>query len=314
MHHLTVTLDIELVGDAHRADRSHAAEIVAAEVEQHQMLRPLFRIGKELLLERLVFVRGCAARPGAGDRPDGDGAVAHADQDLGARARDGEAAVVEIIEERCRVHPAQRAVERKRRQRKRRLETLREHDLEDVAGENVIFGASNHRLEFFRRRVRFRRDMELAAVIIRGLLVERLVEIVDHGGEAVDCSRKRELCRSAGLGPNGSDDRQRVLESVEYHDETRADQDAIGNADRVRPGRRQLLQEPHDVVAEITEQAGRHRGQSLRKLDPAFREQGAQRGKWPLAAWHKSLGIRSRRPVDLGPGPVHPPDQVRIET
>ena len=79
-----------------RADLGDAADVVAAEVEQHQVLGAFLGIGEQLLLQRLVLVRGRAARAGAGDRPDGDGAVAHAHQDLGARADDREAAEVEV--------------------------------------------------------------------------------------------------------------------------------------------------------------------------------------------------------------------------
>ena len=59
-----------------RADLGDAADIVAAEIEQHQMLGALLRIGEKLRLERLVLVRRRAAPPRAGDRADGDDAAA----------------------------------------------------------------------------------------------------------------------------------------------------------------------------------------------------------------------------------------------
>ncbi len=76
MHHLAVALDEELVGDLDGADLGDAADIVAAEVEQHQVLGALLRIGQQLGFERLVLVRRRAARTRAGDRADGDRAVA----------------------------------------------------------------------------------------------------------------------------------------------------------------------------------------------------------------------------------------------
>ena len=76
MHDVAVALDEELVGDLDGADLGDAADIVAAEIEQHQMLGALLRIGEQFLFERLVFVRRRAARARAGDRADGHGAIA----------------------------------------------------------------------------------------------------------------------------------------------------------------------------------------------------------------------------------------------
>ena len=70
-----------------RADLGDAADIVAAEVEQHQMFGALLGVGEKLVGERPVLVRRRAARPRAGDRPDRDFAVAHPDQDFRATSR-----------------------------------------------------------------------------------------------------------------------------------------------------------------------------------------------------------------------------------
>ena len=72
VHDVAVALDEELVGDLDGADLGDAADIVAAEIEQHQMLGALLRIGEQFLFQRLVLVRRRAARPRAGDRADGD--------------------------------------------------------------------------------------------------------------------------------------------------------------------------------------------------------------------------------------------------
>ena len=165
MHDVAVALDEELVGDLDGADLGDAADVVAAEVEQHQVLGALLRIGEQLLLQRLVLVRRRAARPRAGDRADRHRAVAHAHQDLRARAGDREAAEVEEVEERRRIDPAQRAVERERRQRERRLEALRQHHLEDVAGQRCIpWRARTIALVFGGRGVGLRRHVERAGI------------------------------------------------------------------------------------------------------------------------------------------------------
>ena len=188
---MAVALDEELVGDLHGADLGDAADIVAAEIEQHQVLGALLRVGEQAILVGLVLVRGLAARHGAGDRADRDRAVAHAHQDLGARARDREAAEVEEEQERRRIDPAQRAVERKRRQRERRLEALREHDLKDVAGRDVFLGAGDHRLELVRRRVGGRRHGEGTGRRAGRFLVERAVERIDDRGEPLRGAAER---------------------------------------------------------------------------------------------------------------------------
>ena len=85
-----------------RADLGDAADVVPAEVEEHQVLGALLGVGEQLGLERVVLLRRAAARPGAGDRADGDLAVLDPHQDLRARAGDGEAAEVEVVEVRAR--------------------------------------------------------------------------------------------------------------------------------------------------------------------------------------------------------------------
>ena len=70
VHDVAVALDEELIGDLDGADLRDAADVVAPEIEQHQMLGALFRIGQQFLFQRLVFVRRRATRARAGDRAD----------------------------------------------------------------------------------------------------------------------------------------------------------------------------------------------------------------------------------------------------
>ena len=58
----------ELVGDLDRADLGHAAHIVAAEVEQHQVLGALLGVGEQFLASALSSAGVAPRRPGAGDR------------------------------------------------------------------------------------------------------------------------------------------------------------------------------------------------------------------------------------------------------
>ena len=102
MHHVAVVLEKKLVGDANAAERCDAARIVPPEVEQHQVLGALLRVGQKLFAEALVLLRRFSARSRAGDRTDGHVAIAHANQDLRARTDDRKTVEVEEIEETAR--------------------------------------------------------------------------------------------------------------------------------------------------------------------------------------------------------------------
>ena len=95
MHDLAVALDHEALGHLDRARRRHPADVVATEVQQHEVLGPLLGIGQQLGLEGAVLGRGLAAGAGARQRPDGDAAVLEPDEDLRAGSRQLEAAEVE---------------------------------------------------------------------------------------------------------------------------------------------------------------------------------------------------------------------------
>src|ERR1700722_562748 len=95
---MAVTLDEETVGHLDRADLGDATDVVAAEIEQHEMLRSLLRVGQKFCRQSFVLSRTCAAWAGAGNRADHHFAVAYAHQDFGARADDLKAAEIEEAE------------------------------------------------------------------------------------------------------------------------------------------------------------------------------------------------------------------------
>ncbi len=94
VHDVGVALDRELLVRVDRADLRHPAHIVAAEIEQHQVLGPFLGIGEQLLLQGLVLGRRGAAGPGPRDRANRHLAVADPHHDLGTGADDLEAAPV----------------------------------------------------------------------------------------------------------------------------------------------------------------------------------------------------------------------------
>ncbi len=108
VHHLAVALDEELIGDAHAADAGHTARIVAAEIEEHQMLGPLLRIGEQFLRERPVLGGGSRPAARARDGADRHDAIAHRTRISGEEQTIWKASKsIEVAEERRRVGPPQ---------------------------------------------------------------------------------------------------------------------------------------------------------------------------------------------------------------
>lgn len=98
-HDVAVAFDDEFLGRAHGADPGHAAHVVAAQIQQHQVLGQFLRIGQQVGLVRAVLFRRGPAGPGARDGSDRDLPVKDAHQDLGAGADHLKAAEVEIEHE-----------------------------------------------------------------------------------------------------------------------------------------------------------------------------------------------------------------------
>ena len=115
-----------------------AAEVVAAEVDQHHVLGPLLGVVDQALGEAAVLLLVCAARVGAGDRPRLDPVAADLDQRLRRGAGDLEVAELEEVHVGRGVDRAQAAVDREGLDRRRRREALRGDDLEGVAGVDVL--------------------------------------------------------------------------------------------------------------------------------------------------------------------------------
>ena len=94
VHDVAVALDEELAGDLNGADLRHPANVVAAEVQQHQVFGPLLGVFEQSLGKRLIFCLGRPARRCSCNGPDRHFIVAHAYQDFGAGAHQGKVAEV----------------------------------------------------------------------------------------------------------------------------------------------------------------------------------------------------------------------------
>ena len=84
MHNVAVAFDEEAIGDVDAADGRDVADIVTAKIEQHEVFGEFLGIVQERCRQRIVLGLGLAPRTRAGDRSNGDLALAQTHQDLGA--------------------------------------------------------------------------------------------------------------------------------------------------------------------------------------------------------------------------------------
>ncbi len=275
------------------------------------MLGQLLGVAQQRLGIGLVLGPVGAARPGAGDRPDHHRAVAQPDQDLGARADQGEAVEIQIEQERRRVEPAQRPIQRQGRQIEGQAEALGGHHLEDVARPDVGLRLLDHGVVLGAGHVRDRCRQRRAARRL-GPVRQATIEVGDHirqplAGEVVGGPGPQ-----LGRRPDRRHQHHPILDIVEDRHHGRPDQHRVRDAELIRIGIRQALHQPDHVVAEIAEQPGRHRRQRRRQVDPAFGDQGAQRGERAVGAGLEAAQIMARLAIDLDPVAKAAPDQIGL--
>ena len=139
MHDVAVALDVAVVLDADGARHTDPAQIVAAQVDQHQVLGAFLLVGQQLLLQQLIFFFGVAAPSGSGDRVRRGTAVLHGHECFRAGTGDrkcSSAFIIRNVEEvhvRAGVGHPQHPVHVDRLDVGVHLETLRGHHLECLA-------------------------------------------------------------------------------------------------------------------------------------------------------------------------------------
>ncbi len=143
MHDMAVALDHELLAHLHRTGLGNAADIVAAEIDQHHVFGALLRIGQQFRFQRQVLFGSGPARTSAGDRPDRDHAIAQPRQDFRRRANHLGAADIDVVHVgRGLSALSARYIDRPRPERY--AQALRGHDLEDVTGTHVFLRLAHH--------------------------------------------------------------------------------------------------------------------------------------------------------------------------
>ena len=130
----------------HRPDPRDAAHVVAPQVDEHGVLRALFRVRAQLLLEAQVLLLRRAATARARYRAHRHLARLHLDEKLRRGPEQLPAAEPQVEVVRGGARGAQGAVQREAIA-VRQLEALGKHHLEDVAGMDVLEGAPDGGLE-----------------------------------------------------------------------------------------------------------------------------------------------------------------------
>ena len=123
VHHVREALEPHELRHAHRSVLADAADVVAAEIDEHHVLGALLLVALQLLGQPQVLFGVPAARPRAGDRMRLDARAFDAHQHLRRRADDRHAAHADEIHVGRRVHVAQRAVHGERIGRRPRPRT-----------------------------------------------------------------------------------------------------------------------------------------------------------------------------------------------
>ena len=178
---MRVALDVGESIDAHGARRGDATDVVATEVDEHDVLGDLLFVVQKFVFEFEVLGLVDAARARARDRPVAHQSVVHAHQHLGRGADDLDLAGVQQVHVGRRIEGAQHAVERQRVDGARPLELLTRHDLEDVTGEDVLA-----------------RTLDDGAVVRAGEVRESLGDRANVDRRRVDSARWRRAVRSRG--------------------------------------------------------------------------------------------------------------------
>ncbi len=136
--HGAIGLDGEEIGDLDRADLRHAAEIVAQQIDDHQILGALLLVHGEPGLQPRVLARGAPARRRPLHRPRRDALALAAEEELRRHGEDGEIFRADQRAMRHALLAPQRGVERDRIALEGEAVFQREVDLIDVARGDIV--------------------------------------------------------------------------------------------------------------------------------------------------------------------------------
>ena len=280
---MAVVLEGEQLVDVLGAEVHHPADVVAGQVDQHDVLGDLLGVLLQLAGHAPVVLLAAAPAPRAGDGPGDDPAVDHPHHRLGRRADHRDRRVAHEVHVRRRVDLAQGAVEVERVGAEVEVEAHRQDDLEDVAVQDVLLGHGDRVRPSPRRGGPPDVGRRLLAV---GWLDDGLLDRAGAvGGQLVEAT-ERVVVGVVEDGPGGVVGHDDVVDQGDPLPEVvvggqLADhrEHGVGVAGVVAGDVGQVLHLAHDVVAEVADDAaveGRQVGQRRRAV---VRQQGLDGGQ-----------------------------------
>ena len=253
VHDVAVALHGESLGDLYRAGFGDAADVVARQVNQHDMLGALFRVVDEFLLCGLVRLWRRGARPGPRERPDSDHlplpGLLLPHQNFGRCADHMKVAKVIVVHVGRGIERAQGAVQAQGRFGVALLDALAHLHLHEVTRFDQLFGAHD------RGQVISLGKVALGGVALRGQdprRADRVFELVLELAQAL-------FGVGVGLGQRrvGIDDEIQLARQVVDHGQLFAlQQQDVGATERVGRARafEFFLDVAHRVIAKVAGQ------------------------------------------------------------
>ena len=237
----------------------HAADVVAPQVDEHDVLGPLLGIGQQLFGQGAVLGLVGTPAPRPRQRPDRHHPVLDPHQDLRRAADQGEIAIGQIKQKRAGIDHAQHPVNIERGGLRLDREPLAGNHLKNVAGLDVflamthdrfIFGAGEIRPRLERDR-RFRVDVAQSQLGAgRGQAIDQLVDPV-----------ARRFVGRPGIGVRPDmclgDHQDRLADMIEEHHPVVKRKRKIGKSAIIGRHRRQILGVPDRIVRSITDRPPR---------------------------------------------------------
>ncbi len=141
VHHVAVFLDAAIRLHVHAARGGHTTQVVAREIDEHHVLRILFRIGEQSRLTLGVDLLVRRARQRAGDGAQLRMSLIELHERFGRRADDRHVAERTVVHVRRRIDEAERAIDLERMQVVLAAELDGEHELINIAGGDVFLHA-----------------------------------------------------------------------------------------------------------------------------------------------------------------------------
>ena len=186
---------------------------------------------------------------------------------------------------------------------------LRRHDLKDVACADILFGRFNR--VFVACTGEVRHWLWILLCLTQGPVQRhRALHLADGVHDALGGLSIGGFCRLPLCDPGRRNDSYFALHPIQNSNHRRAQQDRIRHAQRGGVHIWQMLDEPDHVIAQIAEKPRRRGRQVLWHLDPAFRDQRAQRVQRISVQRLERVSVYLGGAVDAAAFAVTSPDQI----